>query len=114
MPAINPLERVADLADAGTCARRSEGELEQVAFAALRALGQRVEAALRRCPVAIAAQRLQALDLCVEHSAVVDSEQRDLELIIATKLVHANDGLLRGVDARLRARCHLFDAKLRQ
>src|SRR5262249_25360584 len=108
------LQRIRDLADRGAGARRLDGERQQVAVAARRRLGERVECRTPAAFVTCLADLLQARDLLLAHARVVDVEQlRRLGVLLGLVLVDADDDLLAAIDARLTLGRRLLDAQLR-
>ena len=78
------------------------------------AVGERRQGVLDRLGIALALEARQLVDLQLPYRGVVDLEQVDLRVPLGAILVHADDRLLAGVDARLRLRRGLLNAQLRQ
>src|SRR5690606_2446271 len=74
VPAVDLLHRVGDLADRGLGARGGDGQVEQVAVAALGAAGERVQGGLDVGAVALGPQPVQLGDLLTVDLVVVDLE----------------------------------------
>ena len=113
MAAERLFQRQRDLADRGAGARRADREFEQIAVAA-RGLGQRVERGLDGGDVARALELLQLGELAGAHLGIVDLQHVDLDVRLRPVGVDADQRLLAGIDARLRARRRFLDAHLRQ
>ena len=112
MAAEHLLQRQRDLADGRAGARRADREFEQIAVA-VRGLGQRVERALDGGDVARALELLQLGELARAHLGIVDLEHIDFDICLGLAGVDADQRLLAGIDARLRARRRFLDAHLR-
>ena len=78
------------------------------------ALGDGIEATLHVGLVAVGAEFLQALDLRLTHSGVVDFQGLDGVFVVEAVLVDTDDGLATRVDLGLLAGSGLFDTHLRQ
>ncbi|OQB97069.1 MAG: hypothetical protein BWX86_00461 [Verrucomicrobia bacterium ADurb.Bin122] len=105
--------RVGDFAEGGARLGGGDGELEQVTLAGLGALGDGREGGLDGGFVAVGTELLEALDLRLAHSGVVDLEDVEGGFLFEAVLVEADDGLLTGVDLGLAAGGGFLDAELR-
>jgi hypothetical protein len=112
--AVDLLEREADLAHRRALPRGRDRQLQQVALAGGRRVGERLEPSRERHLVALGAQLLQARDLRLAHGSVLDLEDLEGVLLLEHVLVDAHDDLAPRVDARLRACGGLLDAQLGQ
>src|SRR5437763_699408 len=118
LPAVNPahgadlsavagkhlFERVGDLADRRPRAGRLDRQCQEVAFAALRRLGQRGERGIHPALVAQSAAPLEPLDLPVAPCGGVDIEHLDRGRLCRAVYVHPDDRLCDAFAARLTPR----------
>ena len=106
-------ERRRHFADSGFSARRFDREVEQIAVGA-RAVFKRFEGGVDFDLLAVSLEARQLFELHRAHFGVVDLQHRHIFLLGQFELVHADDGLMPSIDARLRARRGFFDAGLWQ